>query len=123
MREFKDIFESYGADYEATMERFMGNKKMYLKFLTMFFQDPSLALLAEALRADNLTGAFHAAHTLKGVAGNMGLAPFYDAVCAIVEPLRKGEPGVDYEELLQVILSEYQRVKKLRDDLGETAQG
>lgn len=123
MGKFKAIFDAYGADYKDTMERFMGNEKMYLKFLAMFFQDPNLGLLEEELKENNLTGAFHAAHTLKGVAGNMGLTPFYNAVCAIVEPLRKGEQSADYGALLQAILSEYQRVEKLRNDLGAVAQG
>ena len=40
-----------------------------------------------------MTSAFEAAHTLKGVTGNMGLTPLYDAVCTIVEPLRTGRTG------------------------------
>ena len=39
MRTFKEIFEEYGADYQKTIARFMGNEKMYMKFLGMLFQD------------------------------------------------------------------------------------
>ena len=39
MQNFKELFEAYGADYQDTMSRFMGNETMYLKFLKMLFQD------------------------------------------------------------------------------------
>ena len=40
------------------------------------------------------------AHTLKGVAGNMGLTPLFDKVCAIVEPLRVCKEEAAYACLL-----------------------
>lgn len=113
MREFRDLFEAYGANYQATIDRFLGNEKMYLRFLELFFQDESLKKLGEALNAGDLTAAFEAAHTLKGVAANMGLTPLYDAVCAIVEPLRGKEKCSNYPALYQRIQLEYQRVKDL----------
>ena len=113
MREFRDLFEAYGANYQATMDRFLGNEKMYLRFLELFFQDESLQKLGEALNAGDLTAAFEAAHTLKGVAANMGLTPLYDAVCTIVEPLRSQENRGDYPALYQHIQLEHQRAKDL----------
>lgn len=110
---FREIFQAYGADYDATMERFMGNEALYLRLLGMLFQDDNLNKLGAALEAGDLTGAFEAAHTLKGVAGNMGLSPLYEAVCAIVEPLRAGQPRSDYTALYQVIQTEFRRVETL----------
>ncbi|MFQ8599448.1 MAG: Hpt domain-containing protein [Oscillospiraceae bacterium] len=91
MQGFKVLFEAYGADYQTTMNRFMGNETLYLKLLDMLFRDTNLQRLGAALDANDLSDAFAAAHTLKGVVGNMGLTPLYSAVCAIVEPLRKRE--------------------------------
>ena len=110
MRTFKEIFEEYGADYQKTIARFMGNEKMYMKFLGMLFQDPSMEKLGEA---------FTAAHTLKGVTANMGLTPLFDRVCAIVEPLRLGEAREDYPDMYREIEDEFQRVEGLRDELSE----
>lgn len=93
MDDFERIFEAYGADYQVTLGRFMGNRKMYMKFLGMLFQDENLSKLGDALEQGDMTSAFEAAHTLKGVTGNMGLTPLYDAVCTIVEPLRTGRTG------------------------------
>lgn len=117
MPNFREIFEAYGADYQSTMERFMGNEKMYLKILDMLFEDKNLQKLGDALDSGDLSEAFEAAHTLKGVVGNMGLTPLMQAVCAVVEPLRIREPNADYSGLYRSILVEFQAVQKLREQL------
>lgn len=117
MQGFEEIFESYGADYSTTMARFIGNKQMYLKFLDMLFQDDNLQKLGSAIEAHDLKTGFEAAHTLKGVAANMGLTPLLDSVCAIVEPLRAGNEAADYQALYTEIQREFNRVEVLREDL------
>ena len=44
MPTFRDVFEAYGADYDTTMARFMGNEAMYLQLLDMLFQDENGAV-------------------------------------------------------------------------------
>ena len=117
MGDFKETFEAYGADYQSTMARFMGNEKTYLRFLDMLFQDDNLHKLGEALLTDDMTGAFEAAHTLKGVAANMGLTPLHRAVCDIVEPLRAKERRDDYMQLHRKIQDEFERADTLRNAL------
>lgn len=113
MTELKILFEDYGGDYTGTMSRFLGNENLYYKILPKLFQDDNLQKLGEALNAGNLDDAFMAAHTLKGVSANLGLIPLYDAVCAIVEPLRRQEQGAAYTEMYQTIQKEFQRVDEL----------
>ncbi len=117
MQEFKVLFEAYGADYQSTMNRFMGNEALYLKLLDMLFQDTNLQRLGAALDANDLSNAFAAAHTLKGVVGNMGLTPLYNAVCAIVEPLRKREQCDDYPALYHAVQVEFQKADAFRASL------
>ena len=83
MPTFRDVFEAYGADYDTTMARFMGNEAMYLQLLDMLFQDENMQKLGAALANRDYTAAFEAAHTLKGVVGNMGLTPLYEAVVGL----------------------------------------
>lgn len=116
MQSFQEIFEAYGGNYEETIGRFLGNEKMYLKFLKMLFADENLAKMGEALEKGDLKAAFEAGHTIKGVSGNLGLKPLYDAVCDIVEPLR-GQEEADYKGFYQKIQEEYQRAAELRDAL------
>ena len=106
----------------STMARFIGNEAMYRKFLGMLFQDENLQKLGDALEGGDMQAAFEAAHTLKGVVGNMGLTPLYEAVCAIVEPLR-AKTEVDYAALYGAVRAQYARAEALKNDLagGEQA--
>ena len=117
MSGFQTIFNAYGGDNSTAMGRFFGNEGMYLRFLDMFFQDESFQQLENALDAGDLKDAFAAAHTLKGVAGNMGLTPFYEAVCVIVERLRTEEPRKDYPVLCKAIQAEFYRAELFRKQL------
>lgn len=122
MQSFRDVFEAYGADYQTTLARFMNSEKSYLRFLDMLFQDGSLQKLGEGLFSGDLDSAFEAAHTLKGVAGNMGLAPLYQAVCRLVEPLRTREARGDYPAQYQAVVDEFKKVEALRKELKEVTQ-
>ena len=50
----------------------------------------------------NYKEAFEAAHSLKGVLGNLSLTPLYDKVCKMTELLR-AEEKTDYAPLLAEI--------------------
>lgn len=117
MEKFEKIFEEYGGDYNATMARFMGKGSLYMKIFGMLFRDDNLQILGKALEEGDLDAAFMAAHTLKGVSGNLGLTPFYDAVCRMVEPLRGREERADYQELYQEVLDEFTKVEGLWNEL------
>ena len=122
MGEFREIFEVYGADYNSTMARFMGKEAMYLKFLDMLFKDDNLEKLGTALEQQDYEAAFAAAHTLKGVVGNMGLTPLFNAVCAIVESLRKREVPEDYNVLYQIVQTGFLQADEFRKKLKEGRQ-
>lgn len=122
MGEFREIFEVYGVDYNSTMARFMGKEAMYLKFLDMLFKDDNLEKLGTALEQQDYEAAFAAAHTLKGVVGNMGLTPLFNAVCAIVESLRKREVPEDYNVLYQIIQTGFLQADEFRKKLKEGRQ-
>ena len=119
MELFKELFESYGADYETTMSRFAGNEKFYLRVLGMLPNDKSMENLGRTIKNGDMAGAFEAAHTLKGVAGNLGLTPLFEAVFAIVEPLRKKTARDDYMQLYTVIQGEYERAGAFLESLKD----
>ena len=77
----------------------MGNEGMYMKFLKRFPEDPNYQNLGVSLEAGNYEEAFRCAHTLKGVAANLGLVPVQTAVSGLVEELRsKSNEEVDAEK-------------------------
>jgi PAS domain S-box-containing protein len=66
--------EIEGLDVKDGLSRVMGNEKLYLKLLRQFAeqQGPAPGQIAEALALGDAVLAERLAHTLKGVAGNIG---------------------------------------------------
>ncbi len=98
-----DELKEWGCDIDGAMERFMDDRELYESCLETVLEDASFAQLKVELEAGNVEKAFDAAHTLKGVCGNMGLTPMFDTDVQIVEPLRAG--NIDglmgfYDELM-----------------------
>ena len=122
MDNFKEIFAAYGVDYDATLRRFAGNTTLYLRVLGMLPNDKSLEKLGAAIGSGDLDSAFEAAHTLKGVAGNLGLTSLFEVVHAIVEPLRVREERSDYMQLYTAVQAEYQKVEAFVETLNSICQ-
>ena len=116
MTRLQTLFESYGVDWPRTMDRFVGSEELYVECLDMLLADDNLPALRASLAAGDMKAAFDAAHTLKGVAANMGLAPLLTAVSIIVEPLRTDE-RMDYSPLLAQIEREFDHIRRLRDQI------
>ncbi len=116
---FREKLEAYGVDVPTTMERLANSEPLYLKCLDIFVADANLERLGTAVEQGDLKTGFEAAHALKGVSANLGLQPFVDKICAMVEPLRSADAGVDYRALYEAVLQEMEQVKKLRMELGE----
>ena len=119
MRDMRVCFAEYGANYIETMERFLGNEALYLRLLGKLFPNSELQKLGAALEADDKAGAFETSHTLKGVAGNLGLTPLYKALCALVEPLRAGKERAHYPALYQSVQAEFRRAEEFWANLKE----
>lgn len=117
MENIKKKMESYGMDYETTINRFMGNEGLYVRMLGLLPKDDSMKKLELALDSGNLAEAFEAAHSLKGVSGNLGLNFLYDAVSEIVEPLRCEENRSDYPLLFETIKNAYGRAEAFLEEL------
>lgn len=87
----KDCLKAAGVDYDGALSRFMGNEALLSRFLKKFLDDPNFLSLQSALDSGNAEAAFRAAHTLKGVAGNLSLSALYDQAVKISELLRHGD--------------------------------
>ena len=80
-----------GVDTEGALNRFCGNAALYEKFLLKFPADENFAKIAPAIEAGDMEEALRAAHTLKGVSGNLGMQRLYEACSAMVALIRAGE--------------------------------
>ncbi|HIT65989.1 MAG TPA: Hpt domain-containing protein [Candidatus Merdisoma merdipullorum] len=102
-----------GADTDGALERFMGNEGLYTRFARGFREDGNYDALLKAMEAGDVKAAFNAAHTLKGVTGNLSFNRLYEKVSEVVEPLRREDleeagkklPALTdaYEELIRVL--------------------
>ncbi len=104
-----------GADIDQTLQRFMNNEGIYVKFLGKFLNDPSYKGLEESMDKKDYEEALKQAHTLKGVAGNLGLTPIFKAADTMVTKFRAGDlDGIDdefeklktdYSDMVEIIRS------------------
>ena len=84
---YKRILE-YGADESGIRDRFMGDAAFYKLCFDEFIVEANFDTLREALAAKDYGQAFEAAHAIKGLAGNLGVTAFNEALHALVESLR-----------------------------------
>lgn len=94
---FKNELKEAGADVETTVRRFMGNEAMYEKFLKKLLDNPNFDNLNVNMEAKNYEEAYKDAHTLKGVAANLGLDPVQKTTSDLVEELR-GKKNEEVDE-------------------------
>lgn len=86
---FKNELIAAGVDLKTTMERFMDNEDLFEKFIFKFIDDPNYKEMMDAYHNNRVEDAFNAAHTLKGVSGNLGINGVYKVSIPLVEILRK----------------------------------
>ncbi|CAN7662308.1 PAS domain S-box protein [Pseudorhodoferax sp. LjRoot39] len=81
-----------GLDAAAGLRRVGGNRALYLRLLHQFAdgQADAVQRIEAALAGGRREEAERAAHTVRGVAGNMGLATLHAAATALEEALRHG---------------------------------
>lgn len=68
----------------------MGEEEFLYMLLNRFAADTAIEELETAMRSHEAERIFDQAHTLKGVAENLGLKPLYEKVSILVEITRKG---------------------------------
>lgn len=83
--------EAAGVNVGEALERFMGSEAMLERFLKKFPADTGFAALAAALEAGDHEGAVTAAHTLKGLCGNLSIQPLFKGFDRQVEQMRAGD--------------------------------
>ena len=108
----KEFYETIGQNYEEVLERLAGSEELVLKFLKKFSTDKTYAALEEAMAAGEAEMIFRQAHTLKGVAANLGLKPLFEDTCVLVELTRNGgTEGIG--EAFEKIKADYQETIRL----------
>ena len=84
----KDIYEKTNGDYAGVVKR-LGSENTVAHFVVRFLSDGSMNELNEAFAQKDVERAFRAAHTLKGVALNLGFTELGENAAVLTEILRK----------------------------------
>jgi HPt (histidine-containing phosphotransfer) domain-containing protein len=94
-----------GLDTADGLSRVAGNRKLYLKLLRQFVeqQGPVVGEITAALAAGDVALAERLAHTLKGVAGNIGAKSVQSAASDLEKVIRSKAPTTEVESAKQQV--------------------
>ena len=83
-------------DVTGGVKRVAGNKRLYRDLLGQFVEKHAAAAedICEALKADDKQLAERIAHTVKGVAGNLGIASVQSSAATLEKAIREGDPEI-----------------------------
>lgn len=81
-----------GVDINGGVRRFAGKYELYEQFLFRFPSDPTFSALVQSMNQKDWAQALSAAHTLKGVAGNLGMNRLFHACDETVKHFRADDP-------------------------------
>lgn len=76
-------------DYDGAVARFGGNEALYGRFLNKFLQDGTYNALKRAVDCEDYGQVEQQAHTLKGVAANLGLRQLSEDSDHLVQAVRQ----------------------------------
>ncbi|MGI6254525.1 MAG: Hpt domain-containing protein [Acutalibacter sp.] len=97
-----------GIDAEEAMGRFLGNEALFLKFLGKFPLDENYGKLCQAVAVEDWESAVNAAHSLKGMCGNLSITPLYRLFTRQVDAFRGGRPQ-EASGMMEEITQAYER--------------
>jgi HPt (histidine-containing phosphotransfer) domain-containing protein len=106
---FMTLFEFYNSLGES-LDEVLGRLRLesrIAKYLGLFLNDPSFDELKNAFAKNDAKTAFRAAHTLKGVAANLGLNKLSSSSSELTEDLRPGSFTTVSQDLLENVELDY----------------
>lgn len=111
-------YAAMGGDYADVIGR-LRSEAFIKKFVLRFADSTDWLQLHTALEENRTEDAFRAAHTMKGVASNLGMTELYSASSQLTELLRDGRSR-DVSSALAAVDASYKKtldaIQQLRTD-------
>lgn len=110
-----DFYLSCAGSLEQTLSR-LGSERLIRKYLLRLPEDGSCRELLSAYENMDTEAVFRAAHTMKGIASNLGLPELYRASDALAQALRAARDPAALDgisHLYSSLVCELNRVKSL----------
>lgn len=108
--------EIEGVDLEGGLKRVAGNKRLYRDLLLQFAakQADAPAQISKAIESGDQKLAERIAHTIKGVAGNIGLGQVFATAGTLEKAIRHGDAAVAalLEEFAKVLSRQVQAIRQ-----------
>lgn len=101
-----EFYSSLGESLDEVLSRLRLESRI-AKYLGLFLNDPSFDELKSAFDNNDAKTAFRAAHTLKGVAANLGLNKLASSSSELTEDLRPGAFTANSQDLLEKVELDY----------------
>ena len=114
----REGMQELGMDVDVTLNRFMNNENMYRKFLKKTEDDPTYEELEDAVKRMDYEIIERSAHTLKGVAGNMGFDQLMNYCAALVADVREkrfDDIGDDFDHVQKEHTKVVEVIRKIED--------
>jgi len=103
-----EFYSSLGESFDEVLDRLRMESRI-AKYLGLFLSDPSFSELKTAFENNDAKTAFRAAHTLKGVAANLGLNTLSASSSELTEDLRPGAFTSNSQALLANVEIDYNK--------------
>ena len=100
---------AYGIDYPDAMDRMGDNADLYKRLAFKYLDDSNFVDLVAAMDVKDFDAAYKAAHSLKGVAGNLSFAELYKIATTESDALHQGESQAA-EKLLPDLKAAHEKV-------------
>ena len=107
-----------GVDLEVTMRRFGGNAALLERFIKKLPEEPTFSALTAAVEKKSCPEIEKTAHTLKGIAANLGFQEMSDLCAALVSAVREDQTET-LEEHYQALAEEHRRISGLIHQITE----
>jgi signal transduction histidine kinase/CheY-like chemotaxis protein/HAMP domain-containing protein len=114
-----------GLDTQDGLSRVGGNRVLYMKLLRQFVDDHARTVeqVSDALADGDIKLAERLAHTLKGVAGNIGSAAVRSAASAVEKAIHEGAPPANVDAAQRHLAEAlHQLVTQLRKVVGSVPE-
>lgn len=111
----KEFYAQIGGNYEDTLHR-LPSEALVHRFVLKYPADPSVAQLRDSVSAADWETTFRAAHTLKGVAQNLGFERLYQVSAVLTEAMR-GEKPLEDRSLLDAVEQQDAAIRRAISEL------
>lgn len=103
------ILQDVGVEVDDTLDRFVDDEDLYLDCLSRFSNDADIKELLDAIETGDAKMCFEKAHSIKGVASNLGFEYLFKEIAVLTDVFRAG--SMDYDPYnLESVITNYNSV-------------